>query len=369
MGKKFSTLLKKQPPWFLHAGDETDVIWGTMVRAVRNVAGHRFPGWSTAENRKAVAELLVPAIRELTGNKSTAFCTEVKDLSYVERRVLLERKQISQCLAARQDGCHLIINGKQDAVFMINEEEHLVMHLFSHDIDHENLVKKARKISATLEKSIPFARSSNGDYLTSMPVEAGTGIQLYTLMHLPALNSMGMMQQICRGLEKMMLNISPLYPNLKDDSANLFVIFSPPVQPGTEDEMIAHLYRTCETLELRELQVRRKLNSQPHSNAILPDMVGRAYGLCRYAARLEYTEFLHILSMLRLGVMERIVPTTTDTPYTYIDYLTQFYLHGAPYHIQYITDNAEIDIERCRIVLCQNILEQTLSPIHAQNYE
>lgn len=366
MGKKFSSLLKKQPPWFSQAGEELDIICGTMVRAVRNVAGYRFPGWSTAENRKAVADMLVPAVMNLTGNKSSAFCTEVKDLGYVERRVLLERKQISQCLAARQDGCHLIISGKQDAVYMINEEEHLVMHLFSADIHHTDLVKKVGKISASLEKSIPFARSGNGDFLTSMPVEAGTGIQLYTLLHLPALNSMGMMQQINRGLEKLMLNISPLYPNLRDDSANLFVIFSPPILTGTQDEMISHMYDTCLKLEERELQVREKLHSYPRTNHILPDMVGRAYGLCCYAARLEYTEFLHILSMLRMGATERIIPISTSTPYDYIDYLAQFYLHGAPYHIQYITDNAEMDIERCRVVLCQQICSNTHSP-HANS--
>ncbi|MBE6417254.1 MAG: hypothetical protein E7033_02170 [Akkermansiaceae bacterium] len=367
MGKKFSSLLKKQPVWFAQAGDgEEDIILGTMVRSVRNVAGHRFPGWSTAENRKAVADLLVPAVMNLPGNKSTAFCAEVKDLSYVERRVLLERKQISQCLAARQDGCHLIINGKQDAVFMINEEEHLVMHLFSPYTDYTELVKKARKITSTLEKNIPFARSSNGDYLTSMPVEAGTGIQLYTLMHLPALNCMGMMQQISRGLEKLMLNISPLYPNLRDDSANLFVIFSPPILQGTEDEMISHLDLTCLTLERRELEVRYKLRSHPYTNNILPDMVGRAYGLCRYAARLEYTEFLHILSMLRFGAVDDYIPVLTDD---YIDFLTQFYMHGAPYHIQYITDNAQIDIERCRVILCQKILKNFHSPRHDSYYE
>ena len=343
-----------------------DIIWGTMVRVVRNVAGQRFPGWSTADNRKAIADLLLPAVMNLPGNKSTAFCAEVKDLSYVERRVLLERKQISQCLAARQDGCHLIINGKQDAVFMINEEEHLVMHLFSDDVHHANLVKKAGKISAALEKSIPFARGGNGDFLTSMPVEAGTGIQLYTLLHLPALNSMGMMQQINRGLEKLMLNLSPLYPNLRDDTANLFVIFSPPILQGTQDEMLSHMYNTCLQLERRELQVREKLGAHPRSNHLLPDMIGRAYGLCNYATRLEYTEFLHILSMLRMGAIEGIIPTTMNTPYDYIDYLAQFYLHGAPYHIQYITDNAEMDIERCRVVLCQQICSNTHSP-HANS--
>ncbi|MBR1997374.1 MAG: hypothetical protein IJ993_03080, partial [Akkermansia sp.] len=175
-----------------------------------------------------------------------------------------------------------------------------------------------------------------------------------------------MMQQINRGLEKLMLNLSPLYPNLRDDTANLFVIFSPPILQGTQDEMLSHMYNTCLQLERRELQVREKLGAHPRSNHLLPDIIGRAYGLCNYATRLEYTEFLHILSMLRMGAIEGIIPTTMNTPYDYIDYLAQFYLHGAPYHIQYITDNAEMDIERCRVVLCQQICSNTHSP-HANS--
>lgn len=355
MGKHFASLLKKQPPWFSLAGEDLDIILGTMVRMVRNVAGHRFPGWSTAEGRRTVAETLVPAVLNLPGNKASAFHAELKDLSYTERRVLLERKQISQCLAARQDGCHLIINGKQDTVFMINEEEHLVTHLFSHFRTADDLIKKARKISATLEKQIPFARSSSGEYLTSMPIEAGTGLQLYTLLHLPILNSTGMMQQISRGLEKLMLHISPLYPNLPDDSSNLFVVFTPPILQGAEEDMLDHMNQTCLVLEARELQVREKLDSHTQSNVLIPDMVGRARGLCEYAHRMEYGEYLHVLSMLRMGSIEGLVTNTAHTMYDYIDSLAQFYLHGAPYHIQYLTKKAGIDADCFRMALCRQL--------------
>ena len=167
MAKSFSSLLRKHPPWFVNPGEEGDVIIGSMARVVRNLEGHRFPGWSTDEGRRAVADLLLPLIKQLPGNKTTAYCAEMTQLNYTQRRVLLERKLISQCMAARQNECHIVLNGKQDISFMINEEEHLVMHLFSAKNDYAALMKKAVDISTQLEKELTFAKAANGDYLTN----------------------------------------------------------------------------------------------------------------------------------------------------------------------------------------------------------
>ena len=216
MAKSFQALMKKLPPWFINPGEGGDVIIGSMARIVRNLEGHAYPGWSTEEGRKAVAAELLPRILSLPGNKTAAFCAEMTELNYIQRRMLLERKLISQCMAARQSGCHIVINGKQDTTFMVNEEEHLVMHLFSEAQDHKALILRGKKICNTLSKELKFATSNTGDQLTSLPTETGSGIQLYTVMQLPALLMANMMPQVTRGLEKLLLNIAPLYSNLGD---------------------------------------------------------------------------------------------------------------------------------------------------------
>ena len=367
MSKSFSSLLKKRPIWFSTIGEYSDVIIGSMARVVRNLAGHSFPGWSTKEGRREVAELLLPHIMQLPGNKTQAFCAEMSDLSYAQRRVLLERKQISQCLAARQDGCHIVINGKQDTTFMINEEEHLVMHLYSTQSDHTPLLRRAEKITRELETNLNFAKSYSGEYLTSIPMEAGTGIQLYTILHLPALNTAGMMPQIHRSLEKLMLHISPFFSAMGDDVAGLFALYTPTIPVGAEDEISEHLRSTVLTLAQRELAVRECLDHESQPVALLPDLIGRAYGLLQYAHKLEYKEFMNALSMLRLGAVMGYVCHEGLTLEKYIAYLAQYYTLAGPYHMQEahgLSETAALNfrVGMARHILMHSELDTSLSP-------
>lgn len=323
------------PPWFSEGGEENDVLIGTMVRMVRNLEGHPFPGWSTEESRQAVADELLPIIKQLPGNKSAAFVSEISKLDYVQRRVLLERKLISQCMAARQQGCHVVINGKQDITYMVNEEEHLVMHLFSNTGNPLTLIDKGKEICDKIGKQVKFATDARGEFLTSLPSEAGTGIQLYTVLQLPALVVANMMPQITRALEKLMLNISPLFSSLGDDVANLFVVYTAPIAPGCETDMCIHVRDITLTLIQREHEVRSRLISNESTLAVIPDMVARAYGLLQFACRLEYSEFINALCLIRLGLVMGYVQPLGLTPQTLLELIVHSYVDAAPYHMKY----------------------------------
>lgn len=349
--------MKKLPPWFINPGEGGDVIIGSMARIVRNLEGHAYPGWSTEEGRKAVAAELLPRILNLPGNKTAAFCVEMSELDYIQRRVLLERKLISQCMAARQSGCHIVINGKQDTTFMVNEEEHLVMHLFSTSQEHKALIQRGKKICNTLGKELKFATSSTGDQLTSLPTETGSGIQLYTVMQLPALLMADMMPQITRGLEKLLLNIAPLYSNLGDDAANLFVVYTAPIAQGGEDEIAEHLLDVVQTIAQREHEVRARLANNAETMALLPDAVSRAYGLMRYSYRLEHCECLNAISMIRLGLVAGYIEPVFCEAAQYIGLLATYYLETAPYHMLYVDPScSETAQEMARAAICKQII-------------
>lgn len=364
MAKSFKSLLKKLPPWFQNPGEEGDVIIGSMARVVRNLVGHKFPGWSTDEDRKAVADKLLPLIKQLPGNKTAAFCAEMPELDYTRRRVLLERKLMTQCMAARQGGCHVVINGKQDVTYMVNEEEHLVMHLFSSESDYESLIGKAEAICTKLAGELTFAQDATGDYLTSLPTEAGSGVQLYTVMHLPALVAADMMPQIKRALEKLMLHIAPLYSNMGDDVANLFVVYTPPILKNGEDDMVGHLRDITLTIAEREHDVRNRLCNNTSTITLLPDMVSRAYGLLQYAYRLEYSEFINALSMMRLGVVLGYIEPLETSPAEFLAYLASLSVICAPYHMEYqVPENGTAAHEMGRTSFSRNIQNNAMLTI------
>ena len=355
----FNTLVKTPSTWFTAPGADGDILIGMMARAVRNLKGHKFPGWSTDESRKAVADIILPVLRTQPGIK-TGFEAEMSKLSYEQRRMLLERKQLSHSMAARQGGCHLLINKKQDTTFMVNEEEHLAVHFYMGGIDGpdtDKLLKRVHKTLAPIEKQLDIAHTRKDGYQTSLPAECGTGLQLYAVLQLPAMSTAGMMPQVERGLEKLMLNISPFYSELGDDAGCLYVIYTAPIPQDGEQELADHLNTTVVSLIERELQVRCKMSATDNGTTSILDKIGRAYGLLKYARRLEYAELLNALAMIRLGLVCGYIEPLASGPAEMIAQIAGIYPVAAPYHLLHICKNPEANPNILRPYLLQGMME------------
>lgn len=306
---KIETMLKSSPGWVNEAHDGDGIVLSTIVRMVRNLPGYPFPGWSTAESRAAVAAQILPVIKEIKGFK-TAFCAEMSDLSYGARRALLTRKQLTPCMAARQDGCHIVIPARRQVIFMINEEEHLVTHVFHNGNNLEQGIEDIYEWANILEKKLSFARTPQNGYLTSIPTEAGDGLQLYSILHLPGLTSANMMSQVTKALEKLHVSISPYFADAQDDTGHLFVLFSIPGPENSVDEMLENYQDVVNHLVHREQQVRRKLAMDPGMH--MEDAIGRAYGMLTNCYRLSIKELRDAISLLRLGTMMGIIDWEED---------------------------------------------------------
>ncbi len=298
MATLFSTLMKTTPAWLSAAGEMGDVVLATLGRLVRNLPHEPFPGWSNEASRRRVVEALLPTLLARPGFKS-AFHADMTELSLTQRRALMERKLITPCMAARQAGCHLIIPRRQDVTVMLNEEEHLVAHFLQQGLNLNNVLTDMQRFAAALQNDIEFAHDAAHGYLTSLPAEAGEGMQLYVVLHLPGLVLANMTDQISRGLEKLQLNMAPYNTGLQEDTGNTFIIFTNAIAPGKSREVMSALEELIHTLALREIQVRAKLC---HTKTLeLADRLGRAFGMLCYAVRLSYREMLDALSLLRVG--------------------------------------------------------------------
>lgn len=297
---KIDTLLSTPPEWAPDRNSTDGVVVGSIVRLVRNLSGHPFPGWSTAEGRASVASEVLPAIRSLRGYK-TAFCAELSTLSYGQRRALLSRKQLTPCMAARQDGCYIIIPQRRRALLMVNEEEHIVGHIFLDGLRLAHGIREMQALADQLSELLELAYSPQHGYLTSIPSEAGDGLQLYALLHLPGMVQANMMNQVTKALEKLHVSISPYYSDTQDDTGHLFVLFSIPGPEDSIGEVLDNFEGILEHLVCREQQVRRKLLADPAQR--LHDTIGRAYGLLTHCRRLSMKELRDAISLLRLATL------------------------------------------------------------------
>lgn len=295
------TLLHGAPAWSNTRSAGDDIVIATIGRLVRNLRGEAFPGWSTAEGRARVAAQILPALTALPGMGRDLFHAEMSELDYETRRALLCSKLLTPCMGARREGCHLLIPRRRHLAFFVNEEEHLAVHAFRSGSAFDSVVRDLQQLGKKLEASLPFAHDRSNGYLTSLPSEAGDGLQLYQVLHLPALTMAGMMQQVTRAAEKLHVSISPFYADGNEDTGNAYVFFSIPGPEGSAEELTEYFADLMSRLAERERQVRVKL--QENSEDRLTDCFGRAYGLLRHARRLSMKELRDTCSVLRLATV------------------------------------------------------------------
>lgn len=352
MAFRFSTHLKQLPPWYNIRGLEFGVVLGTMGRLVRNLKGEAFPGWSTKESRARVAETLTPVVRSMAGFKQAAHAA-MPELDKVERKLLLERKQITPCLAARQDGSHVFINKKQDTIIMLNEEEHLAIHRFASGNQLDAIVADLRKKAKHVESQADVAYSKEYGYLTSMASECGDGLQLYMVLHLPGHVMLNQIDKVERALNKMHLNISPFYTEYGEETGHLYVLFSPPAPMGTTDDILKHMEATADSLTEKELMLRQKVAAE--DTITLSDAIGRMYGALRHGSIMRYPELLHTVSMIRIATETGFLLFHGEAEQLQAR-LADIMLISAPTHLSYTSEETSETIQAfMRMHLMKNL--------------
>ena len=356
------------PPW-VGSGVHSDILLGFAARIIRNIKEAPFPGWSTAEDRQKVFNTLSPA---LLSNKKLGVdgFAEMSDLTLDERRLLLERKLISPCMAARQDGCFVGCSKKGDISVLINEEEHLVVRCFEDGSDPHSSFRRFRSIAKSLDDAIPFARDPRRGVLGSVPAEVGDGMQLYFLLHLPGIVLAGMMEQVTRGAEKLAMSLTPLHGN-EENSGNCYLLGAGPARADKTEVMFEHLDDIAQELIAREWQIRHKLFYSKPDEVL--DVIGRSYGLLHYAHRLTYSELQHNISFLRLGAALELIKTYgMPSSYHLCELFANALLEFAPGMIAHsgITDEDEQERARAQAVLhmlsCADL--EFLSPLLDASY-
>lgn len=325
------------------------VLRGTMTRLVRNLPGHSYPGWSTAESRAEVAEKLLPAIRQQKGFKNSS-PVEISKLSYEERLLLMQRKLITPSFAARQDGCHLILNRGMDTSVMINEEEHLVIHKFRPHDSIEKTYKEARQLADGIEALVPFARDRHWGYQSSIPAEAGDGVQFYAFLHLPAICLMNQIPPITRALEKLHLHITPFFTSYGEHNGDLYTVFTSPAPWQQAEKLLAHFRYQMDGLSRMETQIRDMLFCK--GSPQLFDEISRGSSLLVSARMISYDELLELISDVELAIALGLV-ATDGAEADFQKKLRELYNTTAPALLSLSLDSEDeeqLAIQRARII-------------------
>ncbi len=292
------TVLNNPAAWMVEPGDEHDIVLSCRVRLARNLKATPFPGWATRHQRQAILEQSSDAARSLPAMKG-GFYAELSELNQHNKQLLVERHLISRELAARAEGCAVLISHNQNVSILFNEEDHLRLQYILPGIQLKKAWAAISKIDSALEEKLPYAYSRRLGYLTACPSNLGTGMRASVMMHLPGLVMAEKLQQVIQAANSLNITVRGLYGEGSDASGNLFQISNQDTLGDSEQKIIDRITRFSADLAHQEWNARRALLK--HSPIQVKDRVDRAYGLLTHASLMSTQEGLALLSFLRMG--------------------------------------------------------------------
>lgn len=308
--------------WMKSEGPDCDVVISSRVRLARNLSHQPFPLLATANQANEVLEQLISTSESGTLEAFGSFTTiRLKELSELERRVLVEKHLISPNLANDSRAGAVVLSEDEAISIMINEEDHVRIQCLRPGFQVREAWELANQLDDSYEAELDFAFDEHKGYLTTCPTNVGTGLRASVMMHLPALVLTQQINRILSAVSQVGLTVRGLYGEGSEALGNLFQISNQITLGQSEEEIIDNLYGVAKQIIEHEKAARRKLMNESYRR--LEDRIKRSYGILRYASIIDSKEAAQRLSDIRLGADLEILPQVSPKVYNELLIMTQ----------------------------------------------
>lgn len=330
--------------WYLDNGKESDVIVSSRIRLARNLKDFNFKRKLTNDT----SEKLLEKIKYIT--PSLGYGLEffrIKDMDDMTKMSLVEKHIISPELVANKNDEHaaILINHEENICIMINEEDHIKLQVFGSGLDLKGAMNLAKEIDTKLDNTLNFAVSKEYGYLTSCPINVGTGLKASVMVHLPALKLTGNISKILHIVSNFGMKITGVYGEETQTKGDIYQISNNQTLGITEDEIINNLENITKKVIEQERLARKYLTKEKLE---LEDKVYRAYGILTNAVKITSDECIKLLSDVKLGTDLGIIKELTDNK------IKELELYTKPANLQKkigkIINTYDREIERAKII-------------------
>lgn len=289
--------------WMRVKGPLSDVVFSSRIRVARNLDGFPFPMLSTASQAEEVIRKVEQALKQDQSKYSFLAGAELirmKDLSDLEKSVLVEKHLISPMLAEESRHGAVLLNKAQSVSIMINEEDHIRIQVLFPGLQMKQAWELANEIDDWLESHLNFAFDEKCGYLTSCPTNVGTGIRASVMLHLPALAMTQQLNRLLPSITQVGLAVRGIYGEGSEALGQLYQVSNQVTLGLDENEILENLQGVVRQMIEHEHTARGRL--QEVSLIQLEDRVHRSYGTLAHCRIIDSKEAMSLLSDVRLGI-------------------------------------------------------------------
>jgi protein arginine kinase len=286
--------------WFSGVGPLADIVVSSRIRLARNLAGHRFLGQCSVEEKAGILEALKAVLMSLDLGDEV-FYISVDQESDLNRNFLVERHLISRHHAMASGPRGAIIARREFFTAMVNEEDHLRLQVLKAGCQLSACLEQIDRIDSIIEEKVEYAFSPRFGYLTACPTNLGTGIRVSVMLHLPALKLTGQIEKFLSAARDMNLAVRGLFGEGTEAASDLYQL-SNQVTLGISEKGIVSEFENVIIPEIVEYEKAAREQLLTKQADTLDDKISRAIALLQNAHLISSQEALFLLSHLRLGL-------------------------------------------------------------------
>lgn len=279
--------------WYIAQGKNSDVVLSSRIRLARNLEEAPFPSRMSGEIKRNVSRKIFAALKnsDLAGDLNLVDMSQMKD---PEAQALVEKHLITSQFAGSRENAALILSNDESVSIMLCEEDHIRLQVMRSGQDLLDAYRQADQIDDVLLRRLKIAFDDNLGFLTSSPTDLGTGLKASVLLHIPALVARGQVGRLSAMVGKLGLSMQPVF----SDKDAFFYLSNQITMGITEKGAIENLNAICDQIVKQERAAREDLKDLD----AFEDRVYRAFGTLKMARTLTSSEFLSLISLVRLGV-------------------------------------------------------------------
>ena len=318
-------LVTQPVAWLDVQSADADVVLATRVALFRNLAGYHFPAKCAPEDRIAVLERVRGAVADIP-QMQDGLGLEIGELQPLDRHILLERLLATRVLCQQQLGSAIFVSPDQEAVVMVNEHDHVRIQSMVAGLRLESAWNRVDSIESCLCDSLDYAYKPEIGFLTARYRQAGAGLHMGVILHLPALRLANQLEASMRSAKPLGFSARSLLNGTTELPGNLVVISVNSSLEQHQPDLIGDLTEFTLTMVSLERQARQLLLET--DSQLIFDYVSRVFGAIRYSYQTDEEEALENLSAMRLGVSLGMITNTG------LDRINNLLIQTRPAHLQ-----------------------------------
>ncbi|MEG0180999.1 MAG: hypothetical protein RR657_03840 [Peptostreptococcaceae bacterium] len=276
------------------------IVMGTQVSLSRNIDNYPFPHkLSQSESITIINKIKDILLDSKDQCNEDLVLKNIEEISDIEKNTMIERRIISSPFSKNNNGA-LVCNSDKSIDIIINNEDHINIKVYKEGLNLDEAYDITNKLDDIIGDKLDYAFNDDVGYLTSCPVNAGTGLKVSVIVHLPILSLQDKVEDYHNIAHKIGANIKGINNEKSNTLGSMYEITNQTTYGRSERNIIESVKSLTKDIIVNEIEARKNLKE--YSSIETEDEIFRSLGILQNARIISAYEAMKHLSNIKLGL-------------------------------------------------------------------